>query len=137
MLRTFARRAAAAAVPLITLPVLALAAAPGTAQASAPAATIQFHDQAQLQTDGSIIVTLDYSCNPAVYGTTGELQAEAQQPGVDGFGFTITATCNDQKHTMTLDLMPGPFMRGTASATATISSAGNNTAQTQAELKVS
>jgi hypothetical protein len=136
MMRTFARRAAVAAVPLITLPVLALAAASGAAQASTPAATIQFHNQAQLQPGGSVLVTLDYSCNPAVFGTTGTLQAEAQQPGVDGFN-VATATCDDQKHTVTLDLTPGPFTRGTASASAVIFSAGNNNAQTQAELRVS
>ena len=137
MMRTFARRAAAAAVPLITLPVLALATAPGTAQASAPAATIQFHSQAQLQPDGSILVTVDYSCNPDFFGTTGGLEADAQQPGADGFSFTV-ATCNDQKHTVTLDLAPGLFTRGTVAAFAEIfNNAGANFKSAQAELKVS
>ena len=137
MMHTFARRAAAAAVPLITLPVLALAAVSGTAQASTPAATIQFHNQAQLQADGSVFVTLDYSCNPAVFGTTGTLEAEAQQPGVDGFN-VATATCDDQKHTVTLDLAPGLFTPGTAAVFAEVfNNSGANFKSAQAELKVS
>ena len=137
MLRTFARRAAAAAVPLITLPVLALAAAPGTALASAPSATIQFQNQARLQPNGSVLVTLDYSCNPGFFGNPGNLQVNLEQPGAYGFTFT-SATCDDQKHTVTLDVAPGPFTPGTASATAFISNdSGNSSKGIQAELKVS
>ena len=120
---------------LITLPVLALAAAPGTALASAPAATIQFHNQAQLQPNGSILVTLDYSCSPAFFGSTGNLAVDAQQPGTFGDAFT-TANCDGRKHTVTLDLVPGPFTPGTASVIAEVSNT-NNFAETQAELKVS
>ena len=137
MLSTFARRAAVAAVPLITLPVVVLAAAPGTAQATAPSATIQFQNQAQLQSNGSIVVTLDASCNPGFSGPTGFIDAQAQQPGTFGSSFA-SFPCDDQKHIVKLDLVPGPFTRGTASAFAFVEdSNGISEAQTQAELKVS
>jgi hypothetical protein len=134
MLRTFARRAAAATVPLLTLPAIMLAAAPGTAQASTPSATIQFHNQAQLQ-PGSVLVTLDYSCNPNAVGPTGGIFAEVQQPGAFGFT-TVPATCDDQKHTVTVDV-PGAFKPGTAAATASVSNTEASFASTSAELKVS
>jgi hypothetical protein len=135
MMRQLARRAAVAAVPLLTLPVIMLAAAPGTALASAPSATLQFHNQAKLQADGSVLVTLDYSCNPAFFGTAGGLGVDVQQPGAFGFVST-TATCDDQKHTVTLDVAPGPFTRGTASAVAEVFN-GPSFKEIQAELKVS
>ena len=135
MMRRLARRALVAAVPLITLPVLALAAAPGTALASTPAATIQFHNQAQLQPDGSILVTLDYSCSPAFFGSTGDLGVDAEQPGTFGTAFT-TANCDGRKHTVTLDVAPGPFTPGTASVIAEVTNS-LNFAETQAQLKVS
>lgn len=136
MLSTFARRATVAAVPLITLPVVMLAAAPGTAQASAPAATIQFQNQAQLLADGSIVVTLDVSCSPGL-GPTGAVNVAANQPGVVGSNSALVP-CDDQKHTVSIDVRPGPFHRGTAAAFGEVFSlTGISSATTQAELKVS
>jgi hypothetical protein len=140
MMRQLMRRAAVAAVPLITLPVLALAAAPGTALASAPSASLQIHGQAQLQPDGSVIVTLDYSCDGGFFGPTGSLEVTVDQPAAAGQIFNIVA-CDNRKHIVTVDVPDAfgtvPFTRGTAAAAANISNGlGSSFAVTQAELKV-
>jgi hypothetical protein len=138
MMRQLALRAAVAAVALITLPVLALAAAPGTALASAPSATLQFLNQARLQPDGSVLVTLNYSCLPSAAGSPGILFVAAEQPGVFGQnGEGTPATCDGNKHMVTIDLAPGPFTRGTAAAIAeVINFSGTSSKEIQAELKV-
>jgi hypothetical protein len=136
VLRSFARRAAIAAVPLITLPVMLLAAAPGTALASAPAATISFQPQAQLVIDGSeVAVTVDYSCPPAPGFFVTNVSVTLQQ--AEGFGAaTGTATCDDQKHMLTLDVFGPGLTTGSAAAFGEVDS-GTITATTNAELKVS
>jgi hypothetical protein len=122
-------------VPLITLPVLALAAMPGTAQASAPAATISIQSQAQLLADGHVVMTVSYSCTPASGGTAGSVNVEVQQPGRFGSA-SGNATCDDQRHTMNFDVAPGPFTPGSATAFGFVSSSGAS-ATTTAEMKVS
>src|SRR5690349_17554254 len=104
--------------------------APGATIASAPAATVVFHNQAPLQPDGSVLVTVDYRCLPNFFGSTGFLFVEVEQPGVSGFTST-GATCDDRKHIVTLDV-PGAFTPGAASARVDLSS-GSATATTQAK----
>jgi hypothetical protein len=135
VIRTFARRAAAAAVPLITLPVLALAAAPGTAFASAPDVTINIQSQAQLLADGHVVVTVGYTCNPASGGSAGSIFVRVAQPGRIG-ATSSSAVCDDHQHTVNLDVGPGPFTPGSASAIGQIFNFNSN-AVTTAELKVS
>jgi hypothetical protein len=132
MIRTFARRVALAAVPLVTLPAIMLAATPGPALASAPPATIHFTNQAPLQADGSVLVTVVFSCPPS--GGPGILTVDVEEGVNSGFLSINTAGCNDRKQTMTLDIS-GPFRPGDAAAFAQIT-IGTISASTQTELKV-
>jgi hypothetical protein len=123
MIRQLACRAVVAAVPLIGLPVLVLAAAPGTALASVPSPSISFHGQKiQLQPDGSVDVTVDYSC---IYGTVGPstVIVTVVQPAVTATNSTGNINCDGQKHTVTVDVLgTRPFTPGNASVTATVQS---------------
>ena len=74
MIRTAARLAAVAAASVIMLAVV-----PGTAPATTPSATIQILSQAQLQTDGTVLVTVYYLCGPAVE-TAGTINVGVTQP---------------------------------------------------------
>jgi hypothetical protein len=119
--------------------VMVLAAAAGTAGAKAPSASVQFLGQAQLQPNGQLLVTVDYSCSPDRDGTGGTVAVRAQQIGVDGFG-SIAATCDGRKHRETffvagVEPAGSSFTAGSAAASAT---AGNlaGTATTQVVLKV-
>jgi hypothetical protein len=128
MVRTLVRMAAIAAVPLT------LALTPVSTAASAPAATIHIVNQANLQPDGSVSLTVVYSCTPPAFGQ-GQVFVSVQQPvGVFGFGSLFPAACDDKSHHATLVVSPGPFHPGSATAQAFVSSAAF--AQTQAEVKV-
>src|SRR5438094_10560254 len=114
MIRTVARLAAVAAVSVIMLAV-----APAAAPANTPSASVQFVKYAQLQTDGTVHVTVYYLCNPGFSGSEGVFFVELAQPGTFGSAF-VAANCNDQKHKLTVDDAPGPFTPGTASARAEV-----------------
>ena len=130
MIRTLARRAALAAVPLVTLGV------PAVAGATSPAATLKVEPQAYLQPDGSALVTVDYSCTPGFSGSTGNLFMEMEQPGAIGSS-AATATCDDRTHKATLDVSPGPFTPGSATANASMVGAAGTFTATDAEVKIS
>jgi|SRR5450755_836438 hypothetical protein len=147
MIRTFARRAVLAAVLLATLPAITLAATPGPALASAPPATIHFENQALLQADGSVLVTVDYSCPPdgPSTGSPGYLTvavvegSSLEGGGVTSGGASVSPVCDDRKHTVTLDIpgLSGPFQPGDAAASAQVKDGSQIfSASTQAELKV-
>jgi hypothetical protein len=105
------------------------------AVASTPLATIQFHNQALLQPDGSVLVTMDYSCFPGLTSSAGVLSLNVQQPQADGQA-SATATCDDSKHIVTLDAKPGLFTPGDAAASATVTNLTSSGKATQAELTV-
>jgi hypothetical protein len=138
MIRQLVRRAAIIAMPLIAVPVLVLAAAPGMALASAPSATLQFHGQLQLQSDGSVLVTLDYSCTPETSYYPEEIGVVVQQSVVNAGGGPIFPVCDHQKHIVTIDVPPAPlsYTPGTAIVTASLYSGVINYPIIQAELKV-
>ena len=121
-------------VALVTPMVLGLH--PSTASATAPPATIQIENQAQLQPDGSVLLTVDWSCDPNFDGPTGTLLTAVDQPGATGNAAAVVA-CDDQKHKTTLDNVPGPFHPGLATAFADLRSTnGGGNAFTQAEMTV-
>jgi len=131
MIRTVARLAAVAAVSVVTLAV-----APATAPANTPSASLQFVKYAQLQTDGTVHVTVYYLCNPGEFGSEGFFFVELSQPGTFGSTF-VPANCNDQKHKLTVDVAPGPLTPGTASARAIVETFDNSSfAEKSAELTV-
>jgi hypothetical protein len=129
MIRKLARRAV-----LLSVPLVMLAAASGTAAVSAPPATVHFLNQAQLQSDGMLLVNLNYSCSPSSSGTGGNLLVLAYQPRAIGFGST-TVTCDGATHTATLFLAPGPFTTGSAVAVAFVGNQASH-ATTVAQLTV-
>ena len=111
---------------------------PATAPANLTfhSASIQFLNQAKLQEDGTALVTLSYKCAPALVGTEGFLEVSLEQPGVAGFAFA-TAECDSTKHQVTLDVAPGPFTRGVATASAKVdNSSDSSLAERQQVLKV-
>ncbi len=103
-----------------------MAVAPATAPASnAPAETIQFVKYAQLQPDGSALVSLYYSCSPNAFGNPGFLAVVLEQPGAEGFAEEIEAQCDGGKHKATLDVGPGPFKPGPATVGAALGNGGS------------
>jgi hypothetical protein len=131
--RTVACLTAAGALSLGTL---ALVPATAPANVTFHSASIQFLNQAKLQEDGTALVTLSYKCAPALVGTEGFLEVSLEQPGVAGFAFA-TAECDSTKHQVTLDVAPGPFTRGVATASAKVDNASDSSlAERQQVLKV-
>jgi hypothetical protein len=132
--RTVARLAAAAAASAVMLAI-----APAAAPANTPSASIQFVNQAKLQEDGTVLVSLYYQCLPsAVGGTAGFVAMRLEQTEEFAYGEAFaSANCNDQKHKVTFDVAPGPFHPGSATAQAVVDNAnGSSFAQKFAELTV-
>ena len=130
MTRTFARLACAASIS-----VAILAGGSGIAQATSPSATLTVSPRAQLQPDGSAVVTVTYSCLPGTFlGATGDIFLDLEQTQAIGSA-DVPATCDDSTHTTTLDAAPGAFAPGTASALVQLT-ASNATANAQAEVTI-
>ena len=135
MTRTVARLAAVASA-CVTM----LAVAPATAPANSctlcgTSASINFVGYAHLQEDKTAMVTVVYQCQPNMAGSAGRIEVGLEQPGAQGFGPGI-ATCDDQKHSVTLDVGPGPFKAGTAAAAAAVTNGSFSVAERTAEIKV-
>jgi hypothetical protein len=106
-------------VPLIFVAVLlVLALLPASAPANTAAATISFVGGGTLQTDGSVDVTLRYSCLPPI---TGGIEASLDEGGL-AFGANLeVAICDGKNHSVTLNMAPGVFTPGIAAGTASVS----------------
>jgi len=106
-------------VPFIFVGVLlVLALLPASAPANPAAATISFVGGGTLLIDGSVDVTLRYSCLPG--GPGGGLYAELHE-SVTEFGTSpALAICDRKNHSATLNMVPGPFSPGIAAGTATV-----------------
>jgi hypothetical protein len=136
--RTVARLAAVCSLCMTMLALL-----PAAAPANTPSASIQFVNQAKLQEDGTVLVSLYYQCLPSAFGTEGLVATRLEQPSGPGEEFGphgeafAPANCNDQKHKITLDVAPGPFHPGSAAAQAVVfNTTGSSSAQKFAELNV-
>jgi hypothetical protein len=106
-------------VPLSFVGVLlALALMPASVQANPAAATISFAGGGTLLDDGSVDVTLHYSCLPAISGPGG-IEVTLQQNLVFGANLD-TAICDGRNHSVTLNMAPGPFTAGIAGGKATV-----------------
>jgi hypothetical protein len=136
MIRTVARLAAVASASL-TMLALVPATAPARSGVQSTSASINFVGYAQLQEDKTALVTVVYECQPSTLGPVGEVAVGLEQEGGKGEAVE-TAKCDDQKHSVTLDVFPGPFKRGTAAAVAVVRNAfdGFSVAETLAELQV-
>ena len=134
MKRAISRLAAAGATSMVLLAVV-----PAAAPASTPSASVHFTNQATLQEDGSVLVTLTYLCNPSAFGgPAGSVAARLEQGEPPAYGEAFApAECNGKKHTVTLDLAPGPFSRGPGTAQAVVFNGdGSSAAETTAILRV-
>lgn len=133
MTRKLIRLAAIAALPVsmavtsVTNSPTSLAVTPAhtsTIFTSDPWGTLRIGKYPQLQSDGTILLTVEYSCNVAFNGTEGSIYAFVMQPGV--FRETrpeIPATCDDHDHMVSIHVFytaestpPNPFTAGSASA---------------------
>jgi hypothetical protein len=136
VIRTVARFAAVTAT---SVTMLALLPAAASANVTFHAGSIQYANKAQLQGDGTIMMTFTYECVPGFEGfpgaESGRLEVSVQQPEVDGFAVS-PATCNDRKHTVTLDIAPGPFKEGSAFAEARLDNSMNFVAEKEAEIQI-
>ena len=136
MIRTVARFAAVTAT---SVTMLALLPAAASANVTFHAGSIQYANKAQLQEDGTALMTFTYQCVPGFEGfpeaESGRLEVRVQQPEAFGFAFA-PATCDDRKHTVTLDIGPGPFKEGSAFANASLRNTGGVVAEKQAEIQI-
>src|SRR5947209_15971259 len=110
----------------------ALLPAAASANVTFHAGSIQYANKAALHEDGAVLMTITYQCVPGFEGfpeaESGRLEVSVQQP--EAFGFAIApATCDDRKHTVTLDIGPGPFRAGSAFADARLDNSNNFVAE--------
>ena len=134
MKRTVACLTAVGSLSLVTLGLV-----PAAAPASTPSASLHFTNQASLQEDGTVLVSLTYLCNPSAFGgPAGTVAARLEQGEPPAYGEAFApATCNGQKHKVTLDLAPGPFSPGPGTAQAVVFNGdGSSSAETRAILRV-
>ena len=136
MIRTVVRFAAVTAT---SVTMLALLPAAASANVTFHAGSIQYANKAQLQEDGTVLMTFTYQCVPGFEGfpeaESGRIEVRVQQPEAFGFGFA-PATCDDRKHTVTLDIGPGPFKAGSAFADASLFNSNSFVAEKQAEIQI-
>ena len=121
-------------VPLIAvIGLLVLALLPASAPANPASGTISFTGTGTLLTDGTVDVTLHYSCLPP---SGGFVFANLNENGVSsGSGFLAPATCDGRTHSVTLNMAPGPFTRGTAAGFAEVAN-GAVFATTQQQVTI-
>jgi hypothetical protein len=132
VIRTAARFAAVTAT-FVT--ILALMPATAPANLTFHGGSIQFANKAQLQEDGSVVMTVTYDCVPSFFGTEGSVEMKVEQP--ESFGVAAApANCDDKNHKVTLDVAPGPFKPGSAIATAILNDSTEFVAEKQAEIRI-
>src|SRR4051794_31215639 len=111
MARILRRTAGVAAAMAATLALGATGALAG-----GPSATIQVEGNADLLPDGSVVMTVHYSCLPGTANPNGFFVIDLQQPQAAGFA-ADNAICDGSVHTVTENVRPGPFVPGSAAAT--------------------
>src|SRR5205807_6514273 len=93
-----------AAVTATSVTMLALLPAAASANVTFHAGSIQYANKAQLQEDGTVLMTFTYQCVPGFAfepeEPTGVIRVSVQQP--EAFGEVASpATCDDGKHKVT------------------------------------
>jgi hypothetical protein len=98
-----------------------------TVTVTAPEPSTSIRNQALLLSDGSVILTVDYSCIPGPGGdTVGTIATSVTQGTISSPDKSAPATCDGHSHTATTDNGPGPFRAGVAHGDAhTANSAGD------------
>jgi hypothetical protein len=123
-------------VPLICIAVLlVLALLPASAPANPAAAMISFAGGGTLLDDGTVNVTLHYSCLPP---GPGGIDAYLNENGTAfGSSAPALAICDGRNHSITLNMAPGPFTPGIAAGTATVfNDAGSAVADTNEQVTI-
>jgi hypothetical protein len=112
-------------VPLIAVcAVLVLALLPAGAPANPVAGSISFVGNGSLLIDGTVDVTLKYSCLPP---DGGEIGVTLDEGGTAlGFGAFAPTTCDGRNHSVTVNVAPGPFTRGIATGNAFLFNGDSN-----------
>ena len=132
---------------LVSVGVLTILATTLVARAAAPGATIKLDSTATLANPpSSVIVTLDYSCQPSQF-EFGQVEVDQSQvvggasgSRTDVFGFgSFQPTCDDKSHRTTVVVTTffggGSFTSGSAGASAFVAS-GVTFANTSIELSI-
>jgi hypothetical protein len=118
------RRTIACLTAIGSLSLVTLGLVPAAAPASPPSASIKFVNQATLQENGTVLISLMYRCSPeADGGTFGIVEARLSQGEGEAFGREAQAAeCNGEKHKVTVDIFPqlGSFSPGPATAFAEV-----------------
>jgi hypothetical protein len=140
MTRRIASLAAVASASVTMLALLPATAPANSCTFCGTSASINFVGYAHLQEDKTAMVTVVYQCQPSTLGPIGEVAAGLEQEGAKGEA-REPAKCDGQKHSLTLDVAPGPFKRGTAAAVAAVGNgafvgSGFSVAERTAELQV-
>lgn len=134
------RLACLTAVGSLSLALLAVAPAAAPARGiQSTSASIQIVNQAQLQENGKVTLSLVYTCLPGPLGSEGELEAVVEQSEAQGRSMRVPATCDDQKHKVTVEVgpaLPKPFSPGTAAAGAAVTNHGVSEADTFSEINI-
>ena len=112
---------------LLGVSLVVLALATGPASATATSAKITVANQALLLPDGSVVVTVTYTCAPGpAADTTGTVAADVGQGPNLGFG-GAPATCDNRSHTQNLDVVaPLPYSQGSATALGVVTNLDNS-----------
>jgi hypothetical protein len=86
-----------------------------TVTVTAPQPSTSIRNQALLLSDGTVILTVDYSCIPGPGGNTvGTITTSVTQGTISSPNKSAPATCDGHSHTATTDNGPGPFNVGDA-----------------------
>jgi hypothetical protein len=109
-------------VPLISVALLlVLALLPASAPANPAAATISFAGGGTLRDDGTVDVTLHYSCLPPS-PAAGGISASLDEGGTAAGGTAATPVCDGRNHSVTLNILGLPlgFSPGIAAGNASV-----------------
>jgi choline dehydrogenase-like flavoprotein len=106
---------------VVAAPVILLASTVGPASATPTNASITIRNVAQLLADGTVVLTVDYVCAPSAgNNTAGVLDTTVFQSPSFG-GSNATATCDDRRHTASLDNASfAPYRQGSATGSAVV-----------------
>ncbi len=122
--------------PLISVAVLlVLALLPASAPANPAAATISFAGGGTLLTDGTVDVTLHYSCLPP---GPGGIVASLDEGGTAVGSTAATPMCDGRNHSRTLNIVGvPPFSPGIAAGTAGVTNdTGGSFADTNEQVTI-
>jgi hypothetical protein len=101
-------------------------------------AAIDVQDQALLSSDGTVALTVDYTCIPGPGGNTvGKLTTNVTQGTIVSSPTNTSAICDDFSHTVVTHNGPGPFSEGSAMATAQVENSAGDFVDASGHITIS